>query len=99
MANSAVLLATPPALICSIWLPGASPAGTVRFTWYNPTNVGANPEKDTCAGTPPMVTAGVLVVSAYGPVEGAATPGAMAMFTGPNPVAYIASVSPGTAGL
>ena len=39
-------------------------AGTCAFTWYSPTNPGARPEKETWAGTLPMVTVGVVVVSA-----------------------------------
>jgi hypothetical protein len=41
---------------------GANPAGTCALTWYNPTKPGASPEKNTSADTPPIVTAGVVVV-------------------------------------
>src|ERR1035437_536196 len=47
-------------------LPGAVDAGTRAFTWYSPTKPGARPEKITWAGTPPMLTAGVVVVLASG---------------------------------
>jgi len=43
--------------------PVPDPAGTCRLTWYSPTDPGAKPEKSTGAGTPPMVTTGVVMVS------------------------------------
>src|SRR5665213_211680 len=65
--------------------PNATPAGTCTLTWYSPTVPGASPEKTTFAGTPPMVTVGVVVVSDRVAFE-AACPLPGAFVTSPRPV-------------
>src|ERR1017187_5842447 len=46
--------------------PAGAAAGTSAFTRYSPTKPGGKTEQGTDAATPPMVTSGVVVVSAGG---------------------------------
>ena len=53
--------------------PVTAAPGTWAFTWHGPAYPGANPEKDTVAGTPPTVTDGAAKVADSG-FEGEADP-------------------------
>src|SRR5947207_9008996 len=61
-------------------------------------NPGARPEKVTGASCPPILTTGVVMVSASGGVLGARSPDLTAPRTAPSPVQKISSDSPGRAG-
>jgi hypothetical protein len=66
---------TPPMEIATgTALPASAVAGTRALTWYSPTKPGARPENRTLADTPPMVTVGVVRVSARGVLVGAGKP-------------------------
>jgi hypothetical protein len=85
-----VLLTTPFIVIWrGIALPAGVPGWIKMLIWYRPTYVDI-PENNTCAGTPPTVTVGVIVVACGTPSFGT-SPVAIGGFTGPNPVARIAS--------
>jgi hypothetical protein len=68
--------------------PADTARGTWAFIWYKPTKLGARPEKRTVAGTPPMLTAGVIVVRAGGLLPAGEPVGGW-FVTAPSPVTYI----------
>jgi len=91
-----VLLGTPSMMICNSCVPEGTPAGTCTFTWYNPTNVGAAPEKLTVAGIPAMFTCGGLTVCGGG--IGGGSPDGTGLCNRPRPVQKMARNSPVWAG-
>src|SRR5438094_10249624 len=86
-AIDAVFEVTPP-IVNPIGISGpvSVAAGTCTLIWYRPTKPGASPENATFAGTPPIVTTGVVRVRANG-LPGLAAPRPGRFVTSPRPVA------------
>ena len=68
-----------------ILLPVGVPGCTITLIWYTPTKL-TIPLKTTCAGTPPIVTVGVVTVLVYPGAALIMPPLGMAGLTAPSPV-------------